>query len=179
MSIEIRVPILGESIVDATIASWLKNEGDTVQRGDVLVELETDKVNVEVNAEEDGVLQKVVKQVGDVVAVGDVIGMIGDAVATSAPAQESEAAAATQEQRQPTAPLREQKSPPRWPATTREDALRPPSPLARRIAAEHNVDISQVQGTSPHGRVTKDDVVSYLEQNTQGLPVLPATSTSA
>ncbi len=179
MSIEIRVPILGESIVDATIASWLKNEGDTVQRGDVLVELETDKVNVEVNAEEDGVLQKVVKQVGDVVAVGDVIGMIGDGNAVSAPAQESEAAAATQEQRQPTAPLREQKSPPRWPATTREDALRPPSPLARRIAAEHNVDISQVQGTSPHGRVTKDDVVSYLEQNTQGLPVLSGTNAPA
>jgi 2-oxoglutarate dehydrogenase E2 component (dihydrolipoamide succinyltransferase) len=198
MSIEIRVPTLGESIVDATIASWLKNEGDTVQRGDALVELETDKVNVEVNAEEDGVLQKVMKQVGDVVAVGDVIGMMGDGAA-SLPAQPPEAAeadkkaaqpagyeangaaavAATEEQRQPTAPLREQKSPPRWPATTREDALRPPSPLARRIAAEHNVDISQVQGTSPHGRVTKDDVVSYLEQNTQGLPVLAASNAPA
>jgi 2-oxoglutarate dehydrogenase E2 component (dihydrolipoamide succinyltransferase) len=197
MSIEIRVPALGESIVDATIASWLKNEGDQVQRGDALVELETDKVNVEVNAEEDGVLQKVVKQVGDVVAVGDVIGMIDDGNAASAPArQPADSAAetdkkavqsagneangvATQEQKQPTAPLRDQKSPPRWPATTREDALRPPSPLARRIAAEHNVDIAQVQGTSPHGRVTKDDVVSYLEQNTQGLPVLRATSAPA
>src|ERR1051326_1609967 len=88
MSIEIRVPSLGESIVDATIASWLKNEGDAVQRGEALVELETDKVNVEVNAEEDGVLQKVMKQVGDVVAVGDVIGMLGDSGAASAPAQQ-------------------------------------------------------------------------------------------
>ncbi len=83
MSAEIRVPTLGESIVDATIASWLKKEGDAVQRGDILVELETDKVNVEVSAEQDGVLQKVVKQVGDTVAVGEVLGMIGEGAAAA------------------------------------------------------------------------------------------------
>ena len=77
MSAEIRVPELGESIVDATIATWLKKEGDAVRRGEALVELETDKVNVEVNAEEDGVLQKVVKQEGETVAVGEVLGVIG------------------------------------------------------------------------------------------------------
>src|SRR5215469_5226340 len=77
MSVEIRVPSLGESIVDATVASWLKREGDPVQRGEALVELETDKINVEVNAEEDGVLQKIAKQAGDIVAVGEVIGTIG------------------------------------------------------------------------------------------------------
>ena len=76
MSVEIRVPTLGESIVDATIASWVKKEGDTVKRGDLLVELETDKVNVEVTAEQDGVLQALTKQAGDVVAVNEVIGMI-------------------------------------------------------------------------------------------------------
>src|SRR2546421_10732571 len=78
MSIEIRVPTLGESIVDATIASWHKKEGDLIQSGDVLLELETDKVNVEVNAEQDGVLQKVTKQVGDIVSVGEVLAVIGD-----------------------------------------------------------------------------------------------------
>src|SRR5579883_1563177 len=61
MSAEIRVPSLGESIVDATIASWLKHEGDVVKSGDALVELETDKINVEINAEHDGVLQQVTK----------------------------------------------------------------------------------------------------------------------
>lgn len=83
MSIEIRVPTLGESIVDATIASWHKKEGDLIQSGDVLLELETDKVNVEVSAEQDGVLQKVTKQVGDSVAVGEVIAVIEDSARTS------------------------------------------------------------------------------------------------
>src|SRR5947208_16050743 len=83
MSVEIRVPALGESIVEATIASCRKEEGDLVQCGDVLVELETDKVNVEVNAEQNGVLQRVTKQVGDIVAVGEVIAVIeGSARAT-------------------------------------------------------------------------------------------------
>src|SRR6516164_9053815 len=77
MSVEIRVPSLGESIVDATIASWLKKEGQAVQRGEALVELETDKINVEVSAEQNGVLQKIAKQVGEIVAVGEVIGMLG------------------------------------------------------------------------------------------------------
>src|ERR1700682_5036276 len=78
MSVEIRVPALGESIVDAVIATWLKHEGDAVSVGDVLVELETDKVNAEVSAEQSGVLQKIVKKEGDEVAVGDVIGIIGE-----------------------------------------------------------------------------------------------------
>ena len=80
MSGEIRVPALGESIVDAVIATWLKHEGDVVKQGDALVELETDKVNVEVTAEQDGVLQKIVKQEGDTVSVGEVLGMIGSEI---------------------------------------------------------------------------------------------------
>ena len=75
---EIRVPTMGESIVDAVVASWLKHEGESVSQGDALVELETDKVNVEVSAERSGVLQKILKQAGDEVTVGDVLGMIGD-----------------------------------------------------------------------------------------------------
>src|SRR2546428_13690684 len=80
MAVEIHVPALGESIVDAVIATWLKKEGDQVKQGESLVELETDKVNVEVSAEQNGVLQKILKHEGDVVAVGDVLGMIGDSV---------------------------------------------------------------------------------------------------
>ena len=77
MAVEIRVPSLGESIVDAVIATWLKSEGDEVKQGEALVELETDKVNVEVSAEQSGVLQKILKQAGDVVTVGEVLGMVG------------------------------------------------------------------------------------------------------
>src|SRR5436309_13287435 len=92
MSTEILVPTLGESIVDATIATWLKHEGDPVKRGEALVELETDMVNVEVNEEQEGVLQKIVKQEGDTVAVGDVIGLageVGEAATTGASAAQA------------------------------------------------------------------------------------------
>jgi len=81
MPVEIRVPSLGESIVDAVIASWLKHEGDSVSQGDALVELETDKVNVEVTAEQSGVLQKIIKQEGATVAVDEVLGVIDEGAA--------------------------------------------------------------------------------------------------
>src|SRR5438093_10490041 len=88
MEVEIRVPALGESIVDAAIARWLKSEGDAVKQGEALVELETDKVNVEVSAEQSGVLQKIVKHEGDSVVVGEVLGVIAEGadVSTSAAA---------------------------------------------------------------------------------------------
>ncbi len=89
MSVEIRVPELGESIVDAVVANWLKHEGDAVNTGDALVELETDKINVEVSAEQSGVLQKIAKQEGDVVAVGDVLGMIGESSGVSTAASQA------------------------------------------------------------------------------------------
>src|ERR1700730_4502497 len=91
MSVEIRVPTLGESIVDAVIATWLKHEGDQVSQGEALVELETDKVNVEVTADQSGVLQKILKQAGATVAVGEVLGTIGEgASASTAPAPKGE-----------------------------------------------------------------------------------------
>ncbi|MGI9058038.1 MAG: 2-oxoglutarate dehydrogenase complex dihydrolipoyllysine-residue succinyltransferase [Ktedonobacteraceae bacterium] len=175
MSVEIRVPTLGESLVDAVIATWLKHEGDQVSQGEALVELETDKVNVEVTADQGGVLQKILKQEGDTVAVGEVLGTIGEgASASAAPAAKEKegqktptgqlpsgqsSQSANNGQRTPTGSLQAM--------PTSSDGQRPPSPLARRIAEEHAVDISQVRGTSPHGRVTKDDVINYMEQNTQ------------
>ena len=87
MSVEIRVPPLGESLVDAVVGAWLKSEGDSVNRGDVLLELETDKVNLEVTAPDDGVLGKVEKNEGDVVTVGELLGTIaGEASGAAAPA---------------------------------------------------------------------------------------------
>ncbi len=176
MSVEIRVPPLGESIVDATIVSWLKHEGDAVRQGDTLVELETEKVNVEVPAEQDGVLQKIVKQAGDVVAVGEVLGMINEHAKALSYGATSQAVAGPSEQH-PEGVTHEQTFTPAQPQVAEKisEAQRPPSPLARRIAAEYNVDLSQVKGTSPHGRVTSEDVRAYLEQREHKPPVQPTS----
>ena len=161
MSAEIRVPALGESIVDAVIAIWLKSEGDEVKKGEALVELETDKVNVEVSAEQRGVLQKILKQEGDVVAVGDVLGMIGESVEV------------------PTG-TRPETSADRQPALPAADGQSSVSPLARRIADEYSIDLSLVRSQSPHGRITKDDVIRYIEKTTEqpvtGLSTVTAPS---
>src|SRR5579859_3919641 len=187
MSGEIRVPTLGESIVDAVIAAWLKHEGDSVSRGETLVELETDKVNVEVAAEESGVLQKIVKREGDTVAVGEVLGVIGEEAQSSAPAGNGQKKSATSQASSTQAASDRQKSATSQPSPSTQtagneqrtetgpqpsrqganDGQRPPSPLARRIAAENDIDLSQVRGTSPHGRITRDDVINYIEQNSQ------------
>ena len=168
MAVEIKVPSLGESIVDAVVANWLKHEGDSVSQGEALVELETDKVNVDVPSEQSGILQKIEKQEGDVVSVGDVLCLIGESAAVPAPV-------AT------TAPTNRSGSLPEIAPTpsgqlSALDSHRPPSPLARRIAAENNVDLSQIRGDSARGRVTKDDVINYLEQSKSGqLPAIVQT----
>src|SRR5579872_289726 len=103
MSVEVRIPTLGESITEGTIAAWLKHEGDSVKQGEAVAELETDKVNIEVTAEQGGVLQKIMKQEGETVAVGEVIGIIGES-ARAAPAPQP-SSAPTDGQRAPTGPL--------------------------------------------------------------------------
>lgn len=158
MSVEIRVPALGESIVEATIASWLKHEGESVSQGEAVAELETDKVNLEVTADQGGVIQKITKQEGETVTVGEVIGMI-DERASTAPTTTQPSSAATDGQRAQTGPLQA--------AVATGDGQRPPSPLARRIAADHNIDISQVKTANPHGRVTREDVFDYMTQQSQ------------
>jgi len=169
MAVEIRVPALGESIVDAVIATWFKSEGDEVKQGEALVELETDKVNVEVSAEQSGVLQKILKQTGDVVTVGEVLGMVGesDEVATGIH-QETALSEKVPDRQSPNG--QEQQS-----TSQVLDGQKSVSPLARRIAEDNKIDLSQVKSNSPHGRVTKDDVISYLEktsrQQTSGSPV--------
>ncbi len=197
MSAEIRVPALGESIVDATIATWLKKEGDAVQRGEALVELETDKVNVEVNAEQDGVLQKVMRQEGDTVAVDEVLGIIGegaqgtpatatrtggltsfDSASTNGPTNRVSSVESGQQSR-PLIVKQDQRTGQLQPvesgALENSEAQRPPSPLARRVAEEHNIDISQIKGSSSHGRVTREDVIHYMEQSAQQTPTQELT----
>lgn len=160
MALEIRVPALGELIVDAVIATWLKSEGDEVKQGEALVELETDKVNVEVGTEHSGVLQKILKQAGEVVTVGDVLGMVDESVEfTTGLLQETALSEET--------PERQSSDGRQKPTSLMVDEQRSVTPLARRIADEHSIDLSQVTSHSPHGRVTKDDVISYLEETSE------------
>jgi 2-oxoglutarate dehydrogenase E2 component (dihydrolipoamide succinyltransferase) len=148
--ISIKVPPLGESIVEATIARWLKKEGDAVAQGETLVELETDKITVEVPAFKAGVLTKRTHAEGDTVKVDDELGTIDEtaagAVAVPAAAQPAAAAA------KPAAPPAT--------ATSRQPAVAvPTSPAVRRIADETGLDPATVAATGPKGRVTKEDML--------------------
>ncbi|MBK8906006.1 MAG: 2-oxoglutarate dehydrogenase complex dihydrolipoyllysine-residue succinyltransferase [Anaerolineaceae bacterium] len=157
MTIEIKVPQMGESVVEATVGEWLKKEGDTVNLGDVLVELETDKVDVEVGAESSGVLGKILVASGEDVQVGDVLGTI-DPNGSAAPSAEK-----------PSADGQEEAQPKETPAQTetKEKAARETAekitPVAQRMASEEGVDVSRVKGSGPGGKVTKNDVAKLLD----------------
>ena len=148
--LQIKVPPLGESIVEATVSRWLKKEGDAVSAGDTLVELDTDKITVEVPALKAGVLAKQSRKEGDVVKVDEVIGEIDDtatsaAAPSAAPATASSAPPASSTPAAPATPAAEPKS----------------SPAARRVADEKGVDIAAVPGTGRGGVVSKPDVLEY------------------
>src|SRR6185437_3783929 len=147
--ISIKVPPLGESIVEATVARWVKREGDTVAQGDTIVELETDKITVEVPALKAGTLVKRLHQEGDVVKVDDELGQI-DETAT-APAAKTAAAPATAAPAPAAAPA--SSAPAAAPAPTRA------SPAARRVAEDAGIDLATVSGRGRGGMVTKSDVI--------------------
>jgi 2-oxoglutarate dehydrogenase E2 component (dihydrolipoamide succinyltransferase) len=176
MPVEIRVPALGESVVDATVATWRKREGDVVTQGEVLVELETDKVNLEVSAEQSGVLQQIVKQQGETVGVGEVLAVIAEGASSAAAAQPAPAPRAAEpvpSAQQPAKTLPASEAAPQHNGLERvpsEPAAA--TPLARRIAAEHHVDLAQVK--PEHGRVTKEDVLGYLEHAASPVAQPPA-----
>jgi 2-oxoglutarate dehydrogenase E2 component (dihydrolipoamide succinyltransferase) len=161
--ISIKVPQLGESIVEATISRWLKREGEAVAAGETVVELETDKITVEVPALKAGVLAKRSRNEGDVVKVDDVLGELDDQVTGAAasaperPAAAPEAAAAP-----PTAAAPPAQPATRAPAAASAGAEAKASPAARRIAAEERVDLNAVAGTGRGGLVRKPDVLEHL-----------------
>ena len=160
MPAEIRVPQMGESVTEATILRWLKKEGDSVAAGEGVAELETDKVNVEVPADSAGVIQSFAHAEGDTVAVGDVLAVIGDGVAPAAAVQ---------------APAAEAAPAPTTGAAMQNGTSAPAaSPLAQALAEEAKLDLSQVKGTGPGGRITKDDVTGYLGQSSQTAPAQAA-----
>ncbi|MDB4900666.1 MAG: sucB, partial [Gemmatimonadetes bacterium] len=150
----IKVPPLGESIVEATVSRWLKNEGDAVVAGDTLVELETDKITVEVPALSAGVLARHAVKEGDVVAVDQLLGEITEGAAASAPAASAPAASAPAAA--PAAPSASMAPPSAVGGAKGEAKV---SPAAQRVAAEQGVDLSSVTGTGRGGVVSKPDVI--------------------
>jgi 2-oxoglutarate dehydrogenase E2 component (dihydrolipoamide succinyltransferase) len=162
MAIEIKAPTLPESVPDGTIATWHKNAGDAVKRDELLVDIETDKVVIEVVSPADGVLAEIVKNSGDTIVSNELIARVeeGAAPATaksdstkSQPAQKSAAAESS------------------------EESLL--SPAARKLAEENKLDIDSIKGTGKNGRVTKEDVLAMVEKGSSGSTASPASSQSS
>lgn len=145
MSIEIKAPQFPESVADGTIATWYKKEGEAVKRDELIVDIETDKVVLEVVAPRDGVLTSVLKGEGDLVESQEVIAMLDtEAQATSAPAEEVAAEEA--------------------PAAKEGDDDPVAAPAARKLASEQGIDVSALTGTGKGGRVTKEDVQAAVKE---------------
>ena len=187
MADEIHVPELGESVADATVGRWLKQEGDAVSAGDALVELETDKINFEVEAEHDGVLESIAKAEGDTVTVGEVIGTLGEGNG-SAPPQEPEESGeeasgeeAAEEQPEPEAASASETQPSAEETNGhREDGGGRASPSVRKLAEEYGIQLAEVSGSGSGGRITRDDVERLIRSQgsasgtTQEAPERPA-----
>ena len=182
MTINVVVPNLGESIIEATVARWLKHAGDQVAVGEAVAELETEKVNLEVGAERAGVLARILHQEGEDVHVGDVLAEIEEGVEAkagkvAAPDAQKAAPAKKPEVSQP---AREATS---VPAPDGEHI----TAVAKRMADDQQIDLSKVRGTGPSGRITKTDLEAYVrERETEKpvtelyseKPIIPTTPTS-
>ncbi len=160
MSVEIKVPAVGESVTEATVGSWLKKSGEFVKRNEVLLTLETDKASVEVVAENDGVLTIITKQ-GETVAIGSVVGKIepGEAPAAQATAAKAEPKNSSEAAASPTAAPAKPAPSIAPSATSSADATVHLSPAVRRIVDEKQIDPKTVSGTGKDGRLTKKDVL--------------------
>jgi len=145
MATEIRVPTLGESVSEATIGRWYKKAGDVVKADEPLVELETDKVTIEVNAPASGVLVEIVAKDGETVAPGALLGQIAAGGAGAAPAPAPVAAA-----------------PVAAPAPKAAPAAMPPAPAAAKIAADNNLSTADIAGSGKRGQVLKGDVLAAV-----------------
>ncbi|EIU4987997.1 TPA: 2-oxoglutarate dehydrogenase complex dihydrolipoyllysine-residue succinyltransferase [Pseudomonas aeruginosa] len=150
MAIEIKAPTFPESVADGTVATWHKKPGEAVKRDELIVDIETDKVVIEVLAEADGVLAEIIKNEGDTVLSNELLGKLneGGAAAPAAPAAAAPAAAPAAQAAAPA-------------AAGGDDAIL--SPAARKLAEEAGIDPNSIAGTGKGGRVTKEDVVAAVE----------------
>lgn len=155
MTIEIKAPALPESVPDGTIATWYKKVGESVSRDELLVDIETDKVVIEVVSPNDGVLKEILKDSGDTIVSNESIGVIEAGSSAPAPAPAAEATA-------PAASAAGSASQ----SVSEEAAML--SPAARKLAEENNVDIDSVHGSGKDGRITKEDIIKHLDTPTAG-----------
>ncbi len=157
MTVEIRVPALGESVSQATIGRWFKKPGDAVAMDEPIVELETDKVTLEVNAPAAGVLAEITAKDGETVASGALLGAINEGAAPAPPPNASAAAAAASE----------------------KSMARPPSPAAAKIAADQGLDTATIAGSGKAGQVLKGDVLAFVAGQPAPTPSAPPPSAPA
>ena len=156
---EIKVPELAESITEGTIAQWVKKVGDRVEKGEFIVELETDKVNAEIISEEAGVLKQILAEEGDTVLVGQVIAVVeageGAAPAPAAPAKEEAPAPVAEAPKAPVAPVAAA------PVVETSNERVVASPAARKLAREKGIDLAAISPVDPQGRVRVQDVAAH------------------
>ena len=202
--IEVPMPQMGESIAEGTVSRWLKKVGDRVEVDEPILEISTDKVDAEIPSPTGGMLVEIAVPEGETVEVGTIVGIIdseGGAIMEEAPATESaaEPTGSPGAQRAPEAPAAQARAPgvpagqaaaaagtagPAPPATeaapeTGEDRLRRRStPVVRRIAAEHGVDISRIAGSGHAGRVTKQDILNFIETRKRDAAAAAAAATA-
>jgi 2-oxoglutarate dehydrogenase E2 component (dihydrolipoamide succinyltransferase) len=161
MSAQIKVPTLPESVADATVLAWHKAPGDAVQRDEVLVDIETDKVVLEVPAPSDGTLEAIVEKEGAIVTADQLLGTLAGAGAAVSPASGSTAEKAVT-------------------ADAVADSAEPQtSPAVRKLLGEHNLDAGEVKGTGKNGRITKDDVLAFVRAQATTTPELVSPSVEA
>lgn len=154
MTIELKAPTLPESVPDGTIASWHKAEGDAVKRDELLVDIETDKVVIEVVSPIDGVLKEIIKKEGETIVSNQAIGVVAEGTGTAAKAS-PEAAGNPNKSANPVTES----------ASSVGDAAA--SPAARKLLEEHNLSSTDIKGSGKDGRITKEDVASYIESGSK------------
>src|SRR5215510_10447727 len=188
------MPQVGESIAEGTIVRWIKKVGDSIDRDEPLFEISTDKVDAEIPSPAAGVLTEIKVKEGETVPVNEVVAMIGEAGAAAATPPETPPAQASPPTVVAISDAQKRSSASRPPASARPAAQAPPapseriesrghdeerhvrsSPLVRRIAREHNVDVAAIHGSGLGGRVTKNDILGYIG-NRQAAPVPPTPS---
>lgn len=175
MATEIKMPQLSDTMYSGKILTWKKNVGDPIKRGDILAEVETDKANLEIESFQEGTLLEIKTPANNTANVGDVICVLGTpgekspaangSSASPAPSPAPKAAAAT-----PSAPAMKPPAPQpvHAPASSGERIIA--SPLAKKIAASHQIDLSTVSGSGPNGRITKKDIESAMGDTTHPAP---------
>jgi len=189
---EVNMPRLSDTMQEGTIAHWLKKLGDEIKKGDILAEIETDKATMDLEAYEEGTLQKILVQEGETVPIGQAVALIGSGAADQTQAQTETSDAKTGADGAAAAPTKvaslpskeantqsspaqgqEQSLPVHSSAQSTDRGTIKASPLARRIAEEHNIDLQQIQGTGPGGRIVRDDLEDFLEHRSSA-PSTPA-----